>query len=157
MCYVWTVSLISVYIALNDSVISELKRSYEEVLWPNHCNIQEFAWRVISNLKFAAVSVIDKYRVIGGIIHSFFNLAFPEYEWSISRSGLFYSSASNRILLRKRLSGPGNFLKREMSRVPANIRTPNRPAHSLVTLHQRFPTFLTRGALFRINFYGGAP
>jgi hypothetical protein len=25
------------------------------------------------------------------------------------------------------------------------------------TLHQRFPTFLTRGALFRINFYGAAP
>ena len=24
-------------------------------------------------------------------------------------------------------------------------------------LYQRFPTFLTRGALFRINFYGGAP
>ena len=24
-------------------------------------------------------------------------------------------------------------------------------------LDQRFPTFLTRGALFRINFYGGAP
>jgi len=24
-------------------------------------------------------------------------------------------------------------------------------------LNQRFPTFLTRGALFRINFYGGAP
>jgi hypothetical protein len=27
----------------------------------------------------------------------------------------------------------------------------------LVLLVQRFPTFLTRGALFRINFYGGAP
>ena len=26
-----------------------------------------------------------------------------------------------------------------------------------VTLDQRFSTFLTRGALFRINFYGGAP
>jgi len=26
-----------------------------------------------------------------------------------------------------------------------------------VMLYQRFPTFLTRGALFRINFYGGAP
>ena len=25
------------------------------------------------------------------------------------------------------------------------------------TLGQRFPTFLTRGALFRINFHGGAP
>jgi hypothetical protein len=25
------------------------------------------------------------------------------------------------------------------------------------TLEQRFPTFLTHGALFRINFYGGAP
>ena len=25
------------------------------------------------------------------------------------------------------------------------------------TLHQRYPIFLTRGALFRINFYGGAP
>jgi len=24
-------------------------------------------------------------------------------------------------------------------------------------LPQRFPTFLTRGALFRINFYAGAP
>jgi len=24
-------------------------------------------------------------------------------------------------------------------------------------LYQRFPTFLTRGALFRINFYGGTP
>ena len=28
---------------------------------------------------------------------------------------------------------------------------------ALIGLHQRFPTFLTRGALFRINFYGGAP
>ena len=27
----------------------------------------------------------------------------------------------------------------------------------LDTVTQRFPTFLTRGALFRINFYGGAP
>ena len=26
-----------------------------------------------------------------------------------------------------------------------------------IILEQRFPTFLTRGALFRINFYGGAP
>ena len=26
-----------------------------------------------------------------------------------------------------------------------------------VELEQRFPNFLTRGALFRINFYGGAP
>ena len=26
-----------------------------------------------------------------------------------------------------------------------------------VVVKQRFPTFLTRGALFRINFYGGAP
>jgi len=25
------------------------------------------------------------------------------------------------------------------------------------SLDQRFPTFLTRGALFIINFYGGAP
>jgi len=25
------------------------------------------------------------------------------------------------------------------------------------TVDQRFPNFLTRGALFRINFYGGAP
>jgi len=24
-------------------------------------------------------------------------------------------------------------------------------------IHQRFATFLTRGALFRTNFYGGAP
>ena len=24
-------------------------------------------------------------------------------------------------------------------------------------LEQRFPTFLTHGTLFRINFYGGAP
>jgi len=27
----------------------------------------------------------------------------------------------------------------------------------LYVLDQRFPTFLTPGALFRINFYGGAP
>ena len=26
-----------------------------------------------------------------------------------------------------------------------------------ISVAQRFPTFLTRGALFRINFYGGAP
>ena len=42
---------------------------------------------------------------------------------------------------------------------PTGIRSPNRPARSesLYRLNQRFPTFLTRGALFRINFYGGAP
>ena len=27
----------------------------------------------------------------------------------------------------------------------------------IIVLGQRLPTFLTRGALFRINFYGGAP
>jgi len=59
------------------------------------------AWRVILKLKFAAVNVIDTYRVIGGIIHSLFNLAFPGYEWSISRPGLFHSNAKNRIHLEK--------------------------------------------------------
>ena len=29
--------------------------------------------------------------------------------------------------------------------------------NSMYCVGQRFPSFLTRGALFRINFYGGAP
>ena len=29
--------------------------------------------------------------------------------------------------------------------------------HKTNRIEQRFPTFMTRGALFRINFYGGAP
>ena len=33
----------------------------------------------------------------------------------------------------------------------------NAPTLALYVLDQRFPTFLTREALFRINFYGGAP
>jgi len=78
-------------------------------LLPNQCNIQELALRVILKLKFADVSVIDTYRVIGGIIHFFFNLAFPGYKWSISHPGLFYYSAKNRIHpLRRRLSEPGS-------------------------------------------------
>ena len=32
-----------------------------------------------------------------------------------------------------------------------------KPKNQFNRLTQRFPTFLTRGALFRINFYGGAP
>ena len=36
-------------------------------------------------------------------------------------------------------------------------KTGTGPSHKYYRLDQRFPTFLTRGALFRINFYGGAP
>jgi hypothetical protein len=80
-------------------MISELERNREEVLWPSQYNIQELAWRVTLKLKFSAIGVIDTYRVIGGIIHSFVNLAFPGYDWSGLRPGLFYSCARNRIHL----------------------------------------------------------
>ena len=39
---------------------------------------------------------------------------------------------------------------------PLTIWTPGQ-TFLFKSLDQRFPNFLTRGALFRINFYGGAP
>ena len=39
--------------------------------------------------------------------------------------------------------------------IPEAISFP--PIKTEHEVRQRFPTFLTRGALFRINFYGGAP
>ena len=86
-------------------------------------------------MKFAALGVMDVYKVTGGITHSFLNLAFPGYEWSISRPGLFYSWTRNRIYLEEEIEWNWRFGRSEMSRVPAEIQTPNRPALSLVTIH----------------------
>ena len=40
---------------------------------------------------------------------------------------------------------------------PLEIHTRLRSVCCEDAIDQRFPTFLTRGALFRINFYGGDP
>ena len=40
---------------------------------------------------------------------------------------------------------------------PLVLKTHHVNADDASFLEQRFPTFLTSGALFRINFYGGAP
>ena len=132
--YSSTMTLISVYIAANGSIISELERGWI-VLWPYQCNIQELAGTEILKLTFSAVDVIDTYRVIGGIIHSFLNLAFLRYKWWILRPGLIDSYAKNRIYLEEEAEWHCMFWRREMSRVPTCIQTPNRRARILVTIH----------------------
>jgi len=53
--------------------------------------------------------------------------------------------------------GPGNTELHGLLQKFGNQTPMAREQASCLTLEQRFPTFLTRGALFRINFYGGAP
>ena len=63
-------------------------------------------------MKFAAVIIINDYRVIGGIIHSFLNLAFPGYERSISRPPVSFSPVQGTgYIWRMSLSGAGGFEK----------------------------------------------
>jgi len=69
--------------------------------------------------------------------HTFSISALDECEWLASRPDCFTPRKSHRFPLNRRLGGPrsqsGHFWGRYKSLAPVGIRTPDRPASSLVT------------------------
>ena len=62
-----------------------------------------------------------------------------------------HQSAAPYVIYKPKPSfGPASTKDRDTQRFSIRLR-------SRMALQQRFPNFLTRGVLFRINFYGGAP
>jgi len=70
------------------------------------------------------------------LLHSFLNTTPDGGEWLASRPGRFTPDKERRYPLNRRLGGPQSrfrgFVKRYKFLVPTGIRTPNRPARSLV-------------------------